>query len=172
MKTLLVYSSRTGNTRKVAEAIREVLPEPLDVHPVEEAPDPAAYGCVILGFWVDKGMADAASRSYMEKIWDKAVGIFGTLGADPRSPYARLCLQGVLRALERQGNWILVSFLCQGKVDPRIIEAMTQSGAHPMTPERKARLEAASTHPDSKDCVDAQEAFRGIMEILDHAQDE
>ena len=37
MKALVVYSSRTGNTRKIAEAIAAVLPG-CEIHPVESAP--------------------------------------------------------------------------------------------------------------------------------------
>ena len=40
MKSLVVYSSRTGNTEKVARAIHEILPAPCDIHSVETAPDP------------------------------------------------------------------------------------------------------------------------------------
>ena len=36
------------------------------------------------------------------------------------------------------------------------------SDVHPMTPERKARLEEAAKHPDEADCLRAQEAFKGV----------
>ena len=42
MKSLVVYSSRTGNTRKIAEAVAEALPG-CHLHPVEEAPQPEGY---------------------------------------------------------------------------------------------------------------------------------
>ena len=38
------------------------------------------------------------------------------------------------------------------------------SDVHPMTPERKARLEEAAKHPDKADCLRAQEAFKGFAE--------
>ena len=53
MKTLIVYSSLTGNTKKVAEAIAAVLPG-CDLLPVEEAPASVeGYDLVALGYWVD-----------------------------------------------------------------------------------------------------------------------
>ena len=52
MKTLIVYSSKTGNTRKVAEAIHAVLPAGTDIFPVSEAPEPDAYDFVVVGYWV------------------------------------------------------------------------------------------------------------------------
>ena len=46
MKALVVYSSRTGNTRKIAEAIAAVLPG-CEIHPVESAPAPEGYDCLL-----------------------------------------------------------------------------------------------------------------------------
>ena len=40
------------------------------------------------------------------------------------------------------------------------------SDVHPMTPERKARLEEAAKHPDEADCLRAQEAFKGFAEPM------
>lgn len=56
MKIIVLYSSRTGNTRKVAEAIASALPVGtpcLDLtQPLPEDLD--AYDCVFLGYWVDQ----------------------------------------------------------------------------------------------------------------------
>lgn len=58
MKTLVIYSSLTGNTKKVARAVAEVLPE-CTMLPVEEAPSRVdGYDLVAVGYWVDKGMPD------------------------------------------------------------------------------------------------------------------
>ena len=55
MKTLVVYSSRTGNTGKVARAVAEGLHD-CDIYPVKDAPNPSGYDFVAVGYWVDKGM--------------------------------------------------------------------------------------------------------------------
>lgn len=44
MKSLVVYSSRTGNTEKVARAIAACLPRPCDLCAVDEAPDLSGGG--------------------------------------------------------------------------------------------------------------------------------
>ena len=71
MKTLIIYSSKTGNTRSIAEAIHEALPDS-DILPVENAPAPETlpgeYGMVCVGYWVDKGMPDAKARAYLENL--------------------------------------------------------------------------------------------------------
>ena len=67
MKIAIVYSSRTGNTKMIAEAVREVMPEGAVLCSVEDAPDPAEFDLLARGFWVDKGQADKA----MDKMNDR-----------------------------------------------------------------------------------------------------
>lgn len=170
MKALVVYSSRTGNTRKIAEAIAAVLPG-CEIYPVESAPAPEGYDLVAVGYWVDKGMPDAQAKAYLETVRDAKVALFGTLGAWPDSDHARDCIaqgEALVNAPERW-NKVLGTYLCQGKVDPKIVAMMQKmaSDVHPMTPERKARLEEAAKHPDEADCLRAQEAFKGFAEQVD-----
>ncbi|MDY0274128.1 MAG: flavodoxin family protein [Desulfomicrobium sp.] len=166
MKSLVVYSSRTGNTEKVARAIYAALPQPADIHCVDDCPDPSKYDFVALGFWVDRGAPDAKAQEYMRSVQGKAIGLFGTLGAWPDSEHAKDCVRKAEELV--QGNQVLGSFLCQGRIDPRIIEAMQKAVAntHPMTPERKARIQEAEKHPDEQDLQAAQDAFRGMLEAF------
>lgn len=166
MKNLVVYSSLTGNTKMIAEAIHAVLPEGTEIAPVKEAPDPSAYDFIAIGFWVDKGLPDRATLDYMERVRGKKVGIFGTLGAYPDSDHARETMR---KAAERlPGCEILAQFICQGKVDPKLLAAMAKmpGNPHPSTPEREARLAEAAKHPDAADCAAAQAAFRPVPEHL------
>ena len=167
MKFLVVYSSRTGNTQKVARAIYDALPEPKDIFSAKEAPDPSGYDFLALGFWVDKGTANAGSAGYMETVKNKKIGLFGTLGAYPDSDHAKQCMKKA-KALV-QGNEILGEFLCQGKVDPALIKMMEtkmkDDPHHRMTPERKARLEEAAKHPDEKDLANARALFVELAQI-------
>lgn len=163
-RCLLVYSSVTGNTKAVAEAIREVLPEDSVVVPVQKAPPPENFDCVILGFWAYKAGPDPLARRYMETVRGKKVAFFGTLAAWPDSPHAKLVVAAAEELL--QGNTILGSFLCQGKLSPKRLEQRLnnpESGRHPMTPERRARLLEAANHPNERDFAMAQETFRELM---------
>lgn len=167
MKSLVVYSSRTGNTLKVARAIYDALPDPKEIFSAKEAPDPSGYDFLALGFWVDKGTVNAGSAQYMETVKDKKIGLFGTLGAYPDSDHARQCLEKATALV--QGNEILGEFLCQGKVDPDLIKMMEtkmkDDPHHSMTPERKTRLEEAARHPDEKDLADARALFVELAQI-------
>ena len=151
----------------IAEAIAAVLPG-CEIYPVESAPAPEGYDLVAVGYWVDKGMPDAQAKAYLETVRDPKVALFGTLGAWPDSDHARDCIaqgEALVNAPERR-NKVLGTYLCQGKVDPKIVAMMQKmaSDVHPMTPERKARLEEAAKPPDEADCLRAQEAFKGFAE--------
>lgn len=162
MRHLLVYSSITGNTRLLAAAIAAALPPDTPVVDVKNAPDPAEYDCLSLGFWVNRGRPDPRMWEYMKGIKGKTVAAFGTMAAYPGSEHAEKVSRNVYRQLE--GNTVLGCFLCQGKLSPKRFEDL-MSGArvsptHPMTPERRARLIEAGRHPDQKDLEDAARAFR------------
>jgi flavodoxin len=160
MRKLVVYSSRTGNTKKIALAVAGAL-APCDLFPVEDAPQAAGYDFVAVGYWVDRGMPDAACRRYMETIQGKKTALFGTLGLDPAHAHAGECARRGEELLRRGGNTVYGTVLSQGKVDQQVLAMMQKAapGAHPLTPERIARIEAAGSHPDAQDCRRAGEAF-------------
>ena len=55
MKSIVIYSSLTGNTKQVAEAITSVLPTGTPCVSMKEVPsDLSSYDLVFAGFWVDK----------------------------------------------------------------------------------------------------------------------
>jgi hypothetical protein len=144
----------------VAEAIFEVLEKNAIIAPVATAPDPHEFDLVIIGFWVIKGMPDNTANQYMAKILGKKVGIFGTLWAYRDSQHALDCMANAKELVA--SNKVLATFICQGKVDPKIIEAMSK--VYPITPERKTRLKEAAKHPDLKDLADARAVFSKILD--------
>ncbi|MBP3302939.1 MAG: flavodoxin family protein [Opitutales bacterium] len=165
MKSLIVYSSKTGNTRKVAEAILSVLPAGTEIYPVENAPDPDAYDFVAVGYWVDKGTANAEMAAYMPKIRGKKVGIFFTLGAFPHSEHAQeSCDNGI--ALLGENCEVVATFRCQGAIDPKLTAWMSKlpkEHPHAPNPERLHRWAEAAKHPDAADLEAAKNAFRNLF---------
>jgi Flavodoxins len=160
MQKLVVYSSRTGNTKMIAEAVAEAL-APCDLYSVEDAPDASGYEFIAVGYWVDKGMPDTACQKFMATVQGKKVALFGTLGVDPTHDHAKECARKGEDLMRNGGNTVYGTVLSQGRIDPKIIEVMkkTAQNVHPMTPERIARIEAAKSHPDAEDCRRAKEAF-------------
>ncbi len=155
MKILVVYSSKTGNTRKIARAIADALPA-ADLAAVEDRPDASAYDIVFMGFWVDKGSADGAAQAYMTTIGAQHVALFATLGAYPDSQHAVDSLDNAAKLLP---DAVLIDrFICQGAIDPKLIDWMKQlPPEHPHAPDeaRVQRWRDAAGHPDATDCRSA-----------------
>ena len=154
MKACIIYSSCTGNTRKVAEALADTSGFPC--FPVRNAPDPDDFDMLALGFWVRKGLPDARALRYMERVRGKHVFFFGTLGAWPHSDHARRCMAATHEILQAGGNTVVDGFLCQGRVNPQVVAASQRKGGHPLSPERLARLREAERHPNAADLTAAR----------------
>lgn len=165
-KKVVIYSSLTGNTRKVGEAIFDILEgekeifsvESFDISRIDE------FNEFIIGFWVDKGTANSSIRKLISKIKNKKIAFFGTLGAEPESEHGKKVYRRVAELCSKS-NYLLGGFLCLGKVSDKLVEKMGKfplNLIHPLTPERMARIENASTHPDENDLKNAQEYFSKI----------
>jgi flavodoxin len=168
MKVLLTYSSRTGNTEKVAKAIREVVPAGTAFYKISDAPGPEEFDIVIVGFWIDKGKPNKEALDYLLTVKNKKTAFFFTLGARPDSPHGQKCIEEV-RALFRD-NLLLGEFVCQGKIDEKLIESFKSfppGHHHAITEESLKRYEMAAGHPDDADLLRAGETFRKIFLHVD-----
>jgi flavodoxin len=167
---LIVYSSKTGNTRKVAEGIHRGLEALYDVRiaAVEEAPNPPEADWVLAGFWADRGNADRKALSYIEALEGRNIGLFGTMGAYPDSEHAR-DIERTVTALAAKKNTVLGCFLCQGKIDPALTEQFKRlppDNPHAMNEERMKRHLDAAKHPDEKDIEAATAACIAMLKPL------
>ena len=64
----IIFNSKTGNTRKLADAIHEALPqENCDLFGAVEGDVPASE-TLYIGFWTDKGSADKATAELLAKL--------------------------------------------------------------------------------------------------------
>ena len=157
MQTLVVYSSRTGNTEKLARALAEALPDS-ELLPVAQAPANPSHDWVLVGYWAFRGGPDEAAGVYLRGLSGQKVALFGTLAAWPDSEHAAHCREAAERLLiePERGNTVLGTFLCQGRLhaEPR----------HPLTPERRARLAEAAKHPNEADFQAARAFFTELRE--------
>lgn len=169
MKSIVVYSSLTGNTKMVGEAIAEVLAPNCDIYKVEDNPDITGYDLVAVGFWVDKGTADAKASKFLKSIRNNKVAVYATLGAEPDSEHAKTSLQNGIDMLD-SSNEVMGRFICQGKIDPKLLEAMkkmfgtkvSKENFHAVDEKRLERHRKASTHPDEQDLANAKKVFSEI----------
>ncbi|OOB80147.1 MAG: hypothetical protein BEN19_06395 [Epulopiscium sp. Nuni2H_MBin003] len=189
MKILVAYSSKTGNTKKLAGGIYSIIKKDMTEHEVKFAnmknvKNTAEYDVILAGYWVDKGSPNKEATKFLSTITGKRIGIFATLGAYPDSKHgADSLVRG--EDLVKDNNEIIGKFICQGAVNPKFLELFrsitetpdaSEKGVkailkgkladtefvknHAMTPERIKMYQIAETHPNNLDIKFAANLFK------------
>lgn len=79
MKVLVAYMSRTGNTKKVAEAIYGTIPEPKEIRRVEDVTSLEGYDLSFLGFPIRAHGPDEQAKTFLEThVKDRSIALFIT----------------------------------------------------------------------------------------------
>ncbi|NLY46213.1 MAG: flavodoxin [Tissierella sp.] len=165
MKMSIVFSSLTGNTKKVAEEILQIMPKGTDIYDLKELDHGLEDELLVLGYWVDRANPNKEMVEFMETFKDKKIITFGTLGAYPDSDHANETKENTTNILEKN-NEVLGNFLCQGKINPKITEMFMKGGegkVHKMTPERLKRHQDAASHPNEEDFNNARNFVESIL---------
>ncbi|PID27896.1 MAG: flavodoxin [Candidatus Cloacimonadota bacterium] len=166
MKTLIAYSSKSGNTKMVAEAIHELDKENLDISDIRDIKDVEGYERVVVGFWIDKGTANQEALKFIETLEGKDVAFFFTLGAKADSDHAKDCVKACTELFSK--NRLIGHSHCQGRIDPKFIEWMkTLPLDHPHGPNEASlkRWEAAAPHPTEDDIKGIKSDFSKILAL-------
>jgi flavodoxin len=158
MKTLIVYSSQTGNTKKMAEAVNDVIGGEKTLCPVGEAPDPAGFDLVVLGFWLMAGKPDPKSSDYLAKIGDANLFLFATHGAAAESAHAAGAMEDA-KSLAPSAR-VAGTFSCSGEVNPTFLEKALKKDPPPPW---IGDAPAAAGHPDSADIARLTDAIKAVL---------
>ena len=128
----IIFSSMTGNTRKLADKIHEILPkESCDYFGTADAQGIKSE-LLDIGVWTDKGTAGfGGSDAYFQKI-----------------------LGNVKSAID-SSNTIVGEYMCQGKMPQSVRERYVKMKENPEHPDNIDALienfDKALSHPDSDD---------------------
>ena len=147
MKILLAYSSKTKNTKKVAEAIYKQIKDHAEVDLLD----------------IKK------QRKKLEQIHNKDVALFLTCGVPREHYHADDSINNYIAFMKERNNRIHETFVCQGKVDPKVIivfKILTwrdPNFIHKMTPDLADMVKESRSHPDMKDLTDAQDCFDNLL---------
>ena len=146
----IIYSSKTGNTKKLAEKIREVLPE---------------ENCDYFGteFWTDIGNADPATLELLKSLKNKKIFLFGTAGFGGSEAYFQQVLGKVKESVD-ESNTVMGEFMCQGKmpqsVRDRYVKMKEKPDHAPNLDELIRNFDRALSHPDNEDLERLEEIIR------------
>ena len=87
MSYAIVFSSKTGNTRLLADTLRASLPQNECTYFGAPAPEALEAETLYIGFWTDKGHADDTLTAFLQTLKGKRVFLFGTAGFGGSAPY-------------------------------------------------------------------------------------
>ena len=158
MSYAIVYSSVTGNTALLAQAIRETLPWETCCY--FGAPDPQALSAerIYVGFWTDRGTCDAATAQFLRQLTRQEVFLFGTAGFGGDSAYFQRILE---RAEENLGPEVRVvgTYMCQGKMPPAVRRRYQAMENGTRKTAMLQNFDRAASHPDQEDLARLQAAL-------------
>jgi flavodoxin len=160
-KIFVTYYSKTGNTKRIAEAIYEVLPGPKTISPIIEAKEIEAYDLIFVGFPVHAHSVPYSAERFLAGIPRRMkVALFCTHGSLGGSPLAREAIEHAV-VVASQAR-IVSTFSCRGRISPEALEAISKFPEH----EAWAGMAvSAQTHPDDKDLEDARAFARWALTL-------
>jgi flavodoxin len=146
MKVLVAYMSQTGNTKKVAEAIYDAIPQPKEIKRVEEVTSLEGYDLTFLGFPMHDFGPDEQAKVFLEThVKNKAIALFITHMSREGRPLTQGWVQKFSDAAV--GANIVGVFDCQGQACQEILTTMLNS-SNPML-HLAAQMDSSQGQPDA-----------------------
>jgi len=157
MKVLVVYSTKTKNTLKLAEALYDTIRYRKELKSITDKPDPEDYGFIAVGFWIKDGKPDSATMEFLPQIRDKEVFLFATHASAKNSDSVHDAMK-VAKELACNARTI-GTFSCQGEIPA---EMMEKAAAQSPQPPWLADAPSAKGHPDKKDIRELVDFFNKL----------
>lgn len=151
----IVYSSKTGNTKMLADALHQALPADDCVY--FGAPDAQALAAerIYIGFWTDKGTCDAETAAFLAQLTQQEIFLFGTCGFGGGVAYFEQILARV-RDLLPESVQLVGSYLCPGKMPQSVRDRYVRIAEE--EPAKRSHMQkmifnfdCALSHPDASD---------------------
>lgn len=159
MKVQIIYSSLTGCTKKVAEAIYQGIDaEEKSIHDLKDGAPVLDGDIILLGYWGISGNPNDEMKAFLQTVQGKAVGVFCTLGYYADSAHARQTLEAGLN-LVKEKNEVIGAYICNGAVSKALIDGQGKGGVHTPTEQKEIRWEIIKSHPTQAECALAAERF-------------
>lgn len=151
----IVYSSKTGNTKMLADALHQALPA--DDCLYFGAPDAQALAAerIYIGFWTDKGTCDAETAAFLAQLTQQEIFLFGTCGFGGGVAYFEQILARV-RDLLPESVQLVGSYVCPGKMPQSVRDRYVRIAEE--EPAKRSHMQkmifnfdCALSHPDADD---------------------
>lgn len=164
MKIAIIYQSATGNTKLVAEAIREALGD--RVVYCGGPKDGLDADLYFVGSWTDKGTCCGEIAGFLASLAGKKVACFGTAGFGGAPEYFQALSSRMKANLPASCDVAEETFFCQGKmpmaVRDRYVSMLTTHPDDQKLAVSVQNFDAALSHPDKDDLAHAQAWAKAI----------
>lgn len=165
MKIAIIYDSITGNTKKIAEEIKNEIDE-INLVYFGEPETGIEADLYIVGSWTNKGMCSRKIVEFLKQLKNKNIAYFGTAGFGGSKDYYQKLYERVKEIIDST-NKILGCFYCQGKMPmstrDRYVKLITE---HPEDKNLQVSIEnfdKALLHPDNEDISNVKKWIQGIL---------
>ncbi len=164
MKVLVAYMSKTGNTRKIAEAICGEINDEKEIKPIDRVDTLEGYDVSFLGFPIEKEGPSKKAAQIMEKLCvnNKNVVLFITHAAQEESPELLPMLAKFKDAA--RGARVVDMFDCQGELARAV--KMIMSVMPNAKYRRWAKLDNSQGQPDQTRIERARAFSRSVIQRL------
>lgn len=165
MKIAIMYSSNTGNTKMIAEAIKEEISNKNIIYfgKIEKEIEADIY---IIGSWTDKGNCSKETKEMLEKIKNKKIAYFGTAGFGGQTEYYQTLFNRIKENID-DTNEILGYFYCQGKmpmgIRNRYEQLIKENPADKHLEVSIKNFDEALKHPNEEDIEQAKKWIKSII---------
>lgn len=153
MNNSIIFSSNTGNTKLLAEAIDTVLGE-------------KESRILFVGFWTDKGTADVITQKFLKSCQNKKIFLFGTCGFGGSDEYYAQIIERTKANLD-ETNEVVGWYMCQGKMPQRVrtsYVAMKEGDKCPPNIDAMIdNFDKALSHPNQDDLVQLETQVKKLM---------
>ena len=170
MNIAIIYKSLTGNTKQIAEAIKDAAKEHSLIYIGEPAENINA-DLYFVGSWIDKGSSAKPIGDFLGTLDGKKIAIFATAGFGGSEEYYQTLFQRI-KAQIPDTNDVLGKFFCQGKMPMSVRERyVSMMKEHPEDKKLEVNIrnfDEALTHPDT---VDLQAAAKWACEIMEKVEE-
>ena len=155
----IIYSSSTGNTKLLADKIKETLPNKEDClyfgPTMEEA---LKADRIYLGFWTNRGICDDISKEFIKKLTNQEVFLFGSAGFGNKLYFSRILKTTI--SLFPSNVHIIGRYMCQGRMRSNVKEKYEKMMENKKTKSFGSMMmknyEKGQSHPDDKDLTKLQ----------------
>ncbi|MGO5029624.1 flavodoxin family protein BilS [Candidatus Agathobaculum pullicola] len=160
MTYAIVYSSKTGNTRLLAETLRDTLPVGDCLYFGTPSDEALHAERIYVGFWTDKGTCDADTAAFLSRVTTQQVFLFGTAGFGGAPAYFDKILSAARQNLPDSAA-VCGSYMCQGKMPMAVRARYEQMEDNPRRQAMLDNFDAALSHPDKADLSHLRDAVLG-----------